>query len=103
AGGVACGSARRPVTITESPLPGVLVIEPKVFKDERGFFVETYQLGRYTAAGIRHPFVQDNLSRSVKGTLRGLHFQEPQGQGKLVQVMSGAIFDVAVDIRRTSP
>jgi dTDP-4-dehydrorhamnose 3,5-epimerase len=88
--------------ITETPLPGVLVLEPRVFNDERGFFLETYQLGRYDEAGIQDPFVQDNLSRSIKGTLRGLHFQEPHGQGKLVMVMRGAIFDVAVDIRRGS-
>jgi dTDP-4-dehydrorhamnose 3,5-epimerase len=91
------------VKITETSLAGVLVVEPRVFKDERGFFLETYQLGRYAEAGIRDAFVQDNLSHSVKGTLRGLHFQEPQGQGKLVQVMRGSVFDVAVDIRRGSP
>lgn len=89
--------------ITETPLAGVLVIEPKVFKDDRGFLLETYQLGRYREAGIADAFVQDNLSHSVRGTLRGLHFQEPHGQGKLVQVIRGAIFDVAVDVRRSSP
>ena len=89
--------------IKETPLSGVLVVEPKVFEDQRGLFLETYQTGRYAEAGITAPFVQDNLSRSVKGTLRGLHFQEPTGQGKLVQVVRGAVFDVAVDVRRGSP
>ena len=89
--------------IIETALAGVIVIEPKVFKDERGFLLETYQLGRYREAGIVDPFVQDNLSHSVQGTLRGLHFQEPHGQGKLVQVIRGAVFDVAVDVRRGSP
>jgi dTDP-4-dehydrorhamnose 3,5-epimerase len=91
------------VKVIESPLAGVFVLEPKVFKDERGFLMETFQLGRYREAGISDPFVQDNLSHSVQGTLRGLHFQEPYGQGKLVQVIRGAIFDVAVDVRRGSP
>jgi dTDP-4-dehydrorhamnose 3,5-epimerase len=84
-------------------LPGVLVLEPKVFGDERGFFLETFHADRYAEHGIRAPFVQDNWSRSVKHTLRGLHFQEPHAQGKLVQVVQGAVFDVAVDIRRGSP
>src|SRR5215471_3310018 len=89
--------------IVDTPLAGLLVIEPKVFQDPRGLFLETYQLARYAEAGMTEPFVQDNLSRSVKGTLRGLHFQEPHAQGKLVQAIRGAIFDVAVDIRRGSP
>jgi dTDP-4-dehydrorhamnose 3,5-epimerase len=89
--------------ITQTPLAGVVVIEPKVFKDERGFLLETFQVGRYLESGVAGTFVQDNLSHSVQGTLRGLHFQEPHGQGKLVQVIRGAIFDVAVDVRRGSP
>jgi len=91
------------VKTIETPLAGLVVIEPKVFKDERGFFLETFHLARYGEAGVVDAFVQDNLSHSVQGTLRGLHFQEPHGQGKLVQVIRGAIFDVAVDIRRSSP
>lgn len=89
--------------IIETRLPGVLLIEPQVFGDERGFFQEIWQGDRYTVNGINGPFVQDNLSRSSKGVLRGLHFQEPGPQGKLVQVISGAVFDVAVDIRKGSP
>lgn len=89
--------------VTATRLPGVLLIEPKVHGDDRGFFFESYQSSRYQAAGIPAAFVQDNLSRSVKGTLRGLHFQEPNGQGKLVQVLRGAVYDVAVDVRRSSP
>jgi dTDP-4-dehydrorhamnose 3,5-epimerase len=89
--------------VTETALPGVLLIEPKVFGDERGFFFESYHAGRYAEAGIPARFVQDNVSRSVRGTLRGLHFQEPHAQGKLVQVLAGAVYDVAVDIRRGSP
>ena len=79
-------------------LPGVLIIEPKVFGDERGFFFEGYQQARYQEAGIREPFVQDNFSRSRHGVLRGLHFQKTRPQGKLVQVLYGEVFDVAVDI-----
>jgi dTDP-4-dehydrorhamnose 3,5-epimerase len=88
--------------IVETALPGILVIEPRVFSDARGFFLETYQAERYAAAGIP-AFVQDNFSRSVRGTLRGLHFQEPKPQGKLVQVMRGTVYDVVVDVRRGSP
>jgi dTDP-4-dehydrorhamnose 3,5-epimerase len=91
------------MNIIETALPGVIVLEPKVFGDQRGFFMETWTRERYCAAGINHEFVQDNLSSSCQGTLRGLHFQHPQGQGKLVQVLSGAIFDVVVDIRSDSP
>lgn len=87
----------------ETSLPGVLLIEPKVFADDRGFFLETYHAARLREAGIAAPFVQDNHSRSRKGVLRGLHFQEPHPQGKLVRCSRGAIFDVAVDIRRGSP
>jgi len=89
--------------LTETPLPGVRVIEVGSFGDERGFFMELFQARRYLDAGIDLPFVQDNFSHSVKDTLRGLHFQEPRPQGKLVQVLQGAVFDVAVDIRRGSP
>ncbi|MDY7229549.1 dTDP-4-dehydrorhamnose 3,5-epimerase [Hyalangium rubrum] len=89
--------------VTPTEIPGVLIIEPKVFGDDRGFFLETFNAKRYAEAGIPGPFVQDNYSRSVKGTLRGLHFQEPQPQGKLVQVVAGAVWDVAVDIRKGSP
>jgi dTDP-4-dehydrorhamnose 3,5-epimerase len=89
--------------VTETSLEGVLLIEPRVFADDRGCFTEMFQAARYLGAGIGGPFVQDNFSRSIKGTLRGLHFQEPHPQGKLVQVLRGAVFDVAVDIRRGSP
>ena len=89
--------------VTPTELPEVLLVEPKVFGDARGFFYEGYQAERYAAAGIPGPFVQDNLSRSARGTLRGLHFQEPKGQGKLVQVLRGRVFDVAVDVRTGSP
>jgi dTDP-4-dehydrorhamnose 3,5-epimerase len=88
--------------IIETALTEVLLIEPEVFGDERGFFQEIWRHENYAAAGIAGPFVQDNLSRSGKGVLRGLHFQEPDAQGKLVQVIAGAVFDVAVDIRRGS-
>jgi len=89
--------------VTPTELPEVLLIEPRVFGDVRGHFYESYQARRYADAGIPGPFVQDNHSRSVRGTLRGLHFQEPRAQGKLVQVLRGTVFDVAVDIRRGSP
>jgi dTDP-4-dehydrorhamnose 3,5-epimerase len=89
--------------VIATELPEVLVIEPKVHGDSRGFFYESFQARRYADAGISAPFVQDNLSRSVRGTLRGLHFQEPRAQGKLVQVLRGTVWDVAVDVRRGSP
>ncbi len=89
--------------VIESSLPGVLIIKPKVFGDERGYFVESYHYTRYQQAGIPGPFVQDNLSFSKKGTLRGLHLQHPHGQGKLVSVLQGEVFDVAVDVRPGSP
>ena len=89
--------------IGETGLPGVLVIEPRVFSDERGRFYELYQAQRYAEAGIAATFVQDNCSRSRRGTLRGLHFQEPRPQGKLVSVTRGVVFDVVVDVRRGSP
>lgn len=88
--------------IVETTLKEVLLIEPDVFGDDRGFFQEIWRDENYVEAGISGPFVQDNLSRSGKGVLRGLHFQEPDAQGKLVQVIAGAVFDVAVDIRRGS-
>jgi dTDP-4-dehydrorhamnose 3,5-epimerase len=91
------------VKVQTTPLPGVLIVTPRLFGDQRGFFVETYQRQRYREAGINVDFVQDNLSRSTKGTLRGLHFQHPRGQAKLVQAVQGEIFDVVVDIRRGSP
>jgi dTDP-4-dehydrorhamnose 3,5-epimerase len=91
------------MNVVTTPLPGVLVLEPKVFGDDRGFFLETFHAERYRAAGVPLAFVQDNWSRSARGTLRGLHFQQPNPQGKLVQVYRGAVFDVAVDVRRGSP
>jgi len=89
--------------VFETELPGVLILEPKVFGDARGFFLETWNQARYEQAGIPGHFVQDNLSFSGKGTLRGLHFQNPNAQGKLVQVIQGEVYDVAVDIRQGSP
>jgi dTDP-4-dehydrorhamnose 3,5-epimerase len=88
---------------TETELPGVMLIEPDVHGDQRGFFLEAYHLPRYREAGIDKAFVQDNHSRSSKGTLRGLHGQFPHCQGKLVRVIEGEIYDVAVDARRGSP
>jgi dTDP-4-dehydrorhamnose 3,5-epimerase len=88
---------------TPTSIPEILVIEPNVFGDERGYFMETYQAQRFAEAGITANFVQDNHSRSRQGTLRGLHYQIHQAQGKLLRVISGEIFDVAVDIRRSSP
>jgi dTDP-4-dehydrorhamnose 3,5-epimerase len=84
-------------------IPGLLILDPKVFGDARGFFMETWNRQRYREAGIEADFVQDNLSFSRRGTLRGLHFQNPTPQGKLLQVLQGEVFDVAVDIRRSSP
>lgn len=89
--------------VIEANLPGVLIFEPRVFGDQRGFFLETYSEHRYREAGLSERFVQDNHSRSRKGVLRGLHYQLQQTQGKLVGVTRGAVFDVAVDIRRGSP
>jgi dTDP-4-dehydrorhamnose 3,5-epimerase len=89
--------------VTPTDLPEVLLIEPRVFSDARGAFLETWKAPAYEALGVPGPFVQDNLSHSVRGTLRGLHFQEPSAQGKLVQTVSGSVWDVAVDIRRGSP
>ncbi len=91
------------MNIATTPLPGVLVFEPRRFGDERGYFYETWQSKRYAEAGINLPFVQDNVSRSKRGVLRGLHFQNPNAQGKLVSVLDGEVFDVAVDIRNDAP
>ena len=91
------------MNIITTALDGVIIIEPEVFRDNRGFFMETYSRAKYEEAGVVCDFVQDNLSYSVKGTLRGLHFQIKRPQAKLVQVVTGEIFDVAVDIRPGSP
>jgi len=91
------------MNVFRTALEGVLLIEPRAFRDNRGFFLETYHQKRYEEAGINKTFVQDNHSRSVKGTLRGLHYQLRHPQGKLVMVVCGTIFDVAVDIRKGSP
>jgi dTDP-4-dehydrorhamnose 3,5-epimerase len=91
------------MNITETPLPGVLLIAPRVFGDARGFFLESWNQQNFAAAGLDLAFVQDNHSRSAKGVLRGLHYQLSNPQGKLVRVTQGAVFDVAVDIRRSSP
>ncbi len=89
-----------PFTFTHGPIEGLIIINPSVFADERGFFMESYKASDFIAAGISEPFVQDNHSRSSKGTLRGLHFQHsPHAQGKLVRVTRGAVWDVAVDLR----
>jgi dTDP-4-dehydrorhamnose 3,5-epimerase len=89
--------------IVATVLPGVLIVEPKLFGDQRGFFLEIYHFDKYAENGITHPFVQDNLSRSSYGVLRGLHLQNPSTQGKLVSVMRGKVLDVAVDVRQGSP
>jgi dTDP-4-dehydrorhamnose 3,5-epimerase len=91
------------MNVVKTKLGGVVILEPKVFSDDRGYFLETWSQKRYEEAGITKAFVQDNISFSKKGTLRGLHFQYPQSQGKLVQVLLGEAFDVAVDIRANSP
>ena len=88
--------------IITASVEGILIIEPQIFKDKRGFFMETYNRNRYNASGINTTFVQDNLSYSLKNTLRGLHFQIKHPQAKLIQVISGEIFDVAVDLRSGS-
>ena len=89
--------------VVPTAIPGVVIIEPKIHQDGRGFFLETYHAERYHEHGIAGPFVQDNHSRSVAGTLRGLHLQLRHPQGKLIRVIEGEIFDVAVDVRRNSP
>lgn len=91
------------MTIEETPLSGLVVIHPQVFGDERGFFMETFSQPKFQALGISPEFLQDNHSRSCKGTLRGLHFQSSPGQAKLVRCVRGAVWDVAVDIRPASP
>ena len=89
-------------TFTQTEIPGVVVIEPQVFGDDRGYFMETYQKDQFAAAGIDKEFVQDNQSRSTRGVLRGLHFQKQFPQDKLVRVIRGEVFDVAVDMRPES-
>jgi dTDP-4-dehydrorhamnose 3,5-epimerase len=91
------------MNVIATDIPDVLIIEPKLLGDQRGFFVETYQFRRYAEFGISRPFVQDNMSRSSYGVLRGLHLQNPSTQGKLVSVMRGSVLDVAVDVRIGSP
>ncbi|SHN64904.1 dTDP-4-dehydrorhamnose 3,5-epimerase [Erythrobacter sanguineus] len=91
------------MNIIETAIPGPLIIEPRVFGDARGFFMETWNAAAFAGAGLHLAFVQDNHSRSQKGVLRGLHFQNPGPQGKLVRVTRGAVFDVAVDLRASSP
>ena len=89
--------------VEQTKLPEVLLFSPKKFGDERGFFMEAWNRKRYAENGLDMDFVQSNVSRSSKGVLRGLHFQQPRAQGKLVQVLEGEVFDVAVDIRKDSP
>lgn len=91
------------MNILETAIPGPMIIEPRVFGDVRGFFMETWNAAGFAGAGLDFTFVQDNHSRSQKGVLRGLHFQNPGPQGKLVRVTRGAVFDVAVDLRQSSP
>ena len=92
-----------PFTIIPCPISGLYEIQPKIFGDNRGYFLETYSEKDFSAAGLDMHFVQDNQSRSVKGVLRGLHFQKHHPQGKLVRALSGQVYDVAVDIRTGSP
>lgn len=94
---------RYEMNVIRCDIPGLMVIEPKVFGDARGFFMETWNRQRYVAAGLDWDFVQDNVSLSRRGILRGLHFQNPGGQGKLVYVLQGEVYDVAVDLRKSSP
>jgi dTDP-4-dehydrorhamnose 3,5-epimerase len=92
------------MNVMQTPIDGLLVIEPKVFGDDRGFFYESFNAQRFAElTGVRLPFVQDNHSRSARGVLRGLHYQIQQAQGKLVRVTAGSVFDVAVDLRKSSP
>lgn len=91
------------VTCIQTDLPGVVIVEPRVFGDDRGFFFESFNADTFAAAGLPTDFVQDNHSRSQRGVLRGLHYQNPNPQGKLVRVAAGSVFDVAVDLRRSSP
>jgi dTDP-4-dehydrorhamnose 3,5-epimerase len=90
--------------VKETPIKGLLIIEPSVFNDDRGYFFESYRFEKYFEAGITHGFIQDNESKSVRGVIRGLHYQiNPHAQSKLVRVVQGAVFDVAVDLRQGSP
>src|SRR5919108_3643951 len=98
-----CWSTGSDVRVTSSELPGVLVIEPQIYRDRRGFFLEAYNAERYRACGIPGPFVQDNHTRSIAGTVRGLHLRLRRPQAKLIRVIEGEVFDVAVDVRRGSP
>jgi dTDP-4-dehydrorhamnose 3,5-epimerase len=91
------------MNVIETALPGVLLLEPKVFGDARGFFLESWNRQTFAGLGLNLDFVQDNHSRSAKGVLRGIHYQLNEPQGKLVRAVSGAVFDVAVDLRRSSP
>jgi dTDP-4-dehydrorhamnose 3,5-epimerase len=91
------------MNVIKTEIPEVIIFEPKVFGDTRGFFLEHYQAEKYSAHGVTGPFLQDNLSRSSRGVLRGLHLQNPGSQGKLVGVMRGCVLDVAVDVRLGSP
>lgn len=90
------------MNVVETAIPGPLILEPRVFGDERGFFMETWNDAQFAELGLKLTFVQDNHSHSQKGVLRGLHFQNPKPQGKLVRVTRGAVFDVVVDLRRSS-
>lgn len=91
------------MNVVETAIPGAIIVEPQVFGDDRGFFLETWNRERYRQAGIVQDFVQDNLSYSQRGVIRGLHLQNPNPQGKLVHVLQGEVFDVAVDLRSGSP
>ena len=91
------------MNVIATEVPDLLIIEPRIFGDQRGFFLETFQDARYASHGIHGPFVQDNFSRSARGVVRGLHLQNPKPQGKLVMVLRGRILDVAVDVRAGSP
>lgn len=91
------------MNIVETALPGVMIVEPRVFGDDRGFFFESWNADAFAKGGLDLRFVQDNHSKSAKGVLRGLHYQNPDPQGKLVRVVAGAVYDVAVDLRRSSP
>tara|TARA_B100000795_G_scaffold19218_1_gene12754 strand:+ start:1014 stop:1589 length:576 start_codon:yes stop_codon:yes gene_type:complete len=91
------------IKVKSTSIEGFLVIEPNCFKDERGFFLETYQEDIYKAAGITEKFVQDNQSRSMKGVIRGMHFQVNRPQAQIVTIMRGSVFDVGVDLRQNSP
>jgi dTDP-4-dehydrorhamnose 3,5-epimerase len=91
------------MNVIQTAISDVVIIEPKIFGDSRGLFFECFQSRRYFDIGLKRPFLQDNLSRSARGVLRGLHIQNPKAQGKLVTVLRGCVLDVAVDVRRDSP